>query len=108
MNLSYDRTTEVAYVDVCAKPPADIRIDVVDVTDQLGLKTQVLARVTTEGVLLGIIIQDYPAFKRELRRKYLSFAVERLLDLILSKVRDLTRDSDCDHARRMPAHALHA
>lgn len=107
--VSYDRTTEVAYVDVCEKPHANVRIDVVDVTEQLGLKTQVLARVTENGELLGLIIQDYPAFKREVRRKYLAFAVERLLDLILSKVRDLTsRTSRCGNIPELHAHAMHA
>jgi ribosomal 50S subunit-associated protein YjgA (DUF615 family) len=70
------------------------------------LKTQVLARVTVDGQLLGLIIQDYRRFKREVRRKYLAFAVERLLDLIVSKVRELTRASDCGAGRSI--HALHA
>ncbi|MDR3741786.1 MAG: hypothetical protein P4L40_22430 [Terracidiphilus sp.] len=106
--VSYDRTTEVAYVDVCEKPATDVRIDVIDVTDELGMKTQVLARVTEHGQLLGLIIQDYPAFKREIRRKYLALAVERILDLIISKVRELTSASDCSELPQVHAHAAHA
>jgi len=105
LEVSYDRTTDVAYVDACEMPAEHIRIDVLDVTEQLGLKTQVLARVTEDGEVLGLIIQDYGKFKRELRVKYLSLAVERLLELLLSKVRLL---SHCEHEHRLPAHAAHA
>lgn len=104
--ISHDRVTDVAYIDICHKPAEHIRIDVRDVTDQLGLKTQVLARVTEDGQLLGLIIQDYRKFKREVRVKYLAFAVERLLELILSKVKELTGSSDCRH--ELPAQAMHA
>jgi uncharacterized protein YuzE len=104
-DLHHDRHTDVAYIDVCVNLPSEIRIDVVDVTDQLGLKSQVLARIDEQGRLLGLIIQDYSAFKREVRRKYLALAVERILDLIISKVRELTsHSSDSSEFRRLPAH----
>lgn len=106
--LSYNRDTNVAYVDICPLPPRDVRIDVIDVTDQLGLGTQVLARVDEDGALLGLIIEDYSRFKNALRRKYLAFAVERILDLILAKVRLLTSPpaSKCrDLSEHVPAHA---
>ncbi|MGB8478846.1 MAG: hypothetical protein WCE63_08395 [Acidobacteriaceae bacterium] len=102
-NLHYDKDTEVAYVDVCPNPPEGVRIDVVDVTQELGLKTQVLARVDENGELLGLVIQDYPAFKRELRRKYLAFAVEKIIELIVSKVRDVVYSTDCTGQSRLPA-----
>lgn len=101
-NLHYDRSTEVAYVDVCPNPPEGIRIDVVDVTQELGLTTQVLARVDENGELLGLIIQDYRAFKRELRRKYLALAVEKIIELIVSKVRDVMASPDCAGHPRLP------
>ena len=103
-NLHYDRDTEVAYIDVCPNPPEGVRIDVVDVTQNLGLKTQVLARVDENGELLGLIIQDYPAFKSELRRKYLAFAVEKIIELLVSKVRRLVMSStDCTGQSRLTA-----
>ena len=107
IKFSHDRTTDVAFVDACEKPAEHIRIDVVDVTERLGLKTQVLARISEDGQVLGLIIQDYTRFKREVRVKYLAFAVERLLDLILSRVRDLTRTTE-NCSPRLPAHAAHA
>jgi hypothetical protein len=100
-DLHHNRETGVAYVDVCVNIPRDTRIDVIDVTERLGLKTQVLARMDENGQLLGLVIQNYPAFKREVRRKYLAFAVERLLDLLISKVRDYTsRQEDCSDSPR--------
>jgi hypothetical protein len=102
--LHHDKDTDVAYVDVCATPESGVRIDVVDVTEQLELKTQVLARVDENGHLLGLVIQDYSMFKRELRRKYLALAVERILELIVSKVRDLTsRTANRSEFRQMAA-----
>jgi uncharacterized protein YuzE len=103
--LHHDKDTDVAYVDVCATPESRVRIDVVDVTEQLEFKTQVLARVDENGQLLGLIIQDYSIFKRELRRKYLTLAVEKILDLIISKVRDLTsRTANCSELHQLAAH----
>jgi uncharacterized protein YuzE len=103
--LRFDRDTDVAYVDVCKTPREGVRIDVVDVTEQLEFKTQVLARVDQDGHLLGLIIQDYSMFRRELRRKYLALAVERILDLIISKVRDLTsHTANCSEFHQLPAH----
>ena len=103
--LHHDKNTDVAYVDVCPTPEGGVRIDVIDVTEKLGFKTQVLARVDEEGHLLGLIINDYSTFKRELRRKYLAFAVERILELIISKVRDLTSQSArCSDIHQLAAH----
>lgn len=104
--LHHNRETDVAYVDVCAEVPRNVRIDVIDVAQNLGLRTQVLARVAENGELLGLVIQNYPAFKRELRRKYLAFAVERPLDLLISKVRDFTsRHEACSDSPRLAVHA---
>jgi hypothetical protein len=98
--------TNVAYIDVCLAESTGVRVDVLDVTQRLGLKTQVLARMDENGELLGLVIEDYSSFKRELRRKYLTFAIERILDLIVSKVRDFTsRSADCNEHHRLAAHA---
>ncbi|MGA3048868.1 MAG: hypothetical protein ABSD67_19705 [Terracidiphilus sp.] len=105
-DLHHNRETDVAYVDVCVEVPRNSRIAMIDVTQNLGLKTQVLARMDENGELLGLVIQNYSAFKRELRRKYLAFAVERLLDLLISKVRDLTsRRENCPESPRIVVHA---
>ncbi|MGB6130507.1 MAG: hypothetical protein WCC14_09290 [Acidobacteriaceae bacterium] len=105
--LTRNRETNVAYVDACEMPPKGTRISVIDVTEKLGLKTQVLARMDESGVLLGLIIEDYSAFKREVRRKYLALAVERLLELIVSKVRLLTAPeaAPCPEHHQLAAHA---
>lgn len=103
--LHHDKNTDVAFVDVCPSPQEGLRIDVIDVTEQLGFRTQVLARLDEEGHLLGLIINDYSAFRRELRRKYLTFAVERILDLIISKVREMTsRSGRCPDFPQLAAH----
>jgi hypothetical protein len=103
--LHHDKDTDVAFVDVCPSPQEGLRIDVIDVTEQLGFRTQVLARVDEEGHLLGLIINDYSAFRRELRRKYLALAVEKILDLIISKVRELTSGSTrCPDLPQLAAH----
>ena len=106
IELHHNKETNVAYIDVCLAESTGVRVDVLDVTQRLGLKTQVLARMDENGELLGLVIEDYSSFKRELRRKYLTFAVERILDLIVSKVRDFTsRSADCNEHHRLAAHA---
>lgn len=104
--LVYDKTTDVAYVDVCAMPAQSVRIDVIDVTEGLGYKTQVLARVDENGVVLGVIIEDFSAFKKEMRRKHLVGAIEGLLELLICKVRELIspRAEDCSQLH-MASHA---
>lgn len=106
VELHYNKETNVAYVDVCWPQSTGMRVDVLDVTHRLGLRTQVLARMDENGELLGLVIEDYTSFKRELRRKYLALAVERILDLIVSKVRDFTsRPTNCNEHHRLAAHA---
>lgn len=104
--ISYDKTTDVAYVDVCVKPADGLRIEVVDVTERLGFGTPILARMDEDGNVLGLIIQDFSSFKWELRKKYMAFAIGNLLELIVSKVRDITAHSGPHHAgyTRMAAH----
>jgi len=88
MNLVHDKNTDVAFVDIC-EARKGARIHLVDVTEVLGLKSQVMARIDSEeGALLGLMIEDYPAFKREIMRKYVAFAVERIIDLIVTKVKE--------------------
>lgn len=83
IHLEHDKATDVAFVDVCEAPDG-ARIEVQDMTECLGLKCQVLARIDAEsGDLLGLIIQDYGAFRREIRIKYVALAVDRIIDLFV-------------------------
>lgn len=87
IHLEHDKQTDVAFVDIC-EAAANVHIEVIDVTEDLGLKCQVLARINAEdGTLFGLIIQDYGSFRREIRRKYIAFAVDRLLALIIDAAR---------------------
>lgn len=103
--LVYDKATDVAFFDVCEMPEAQVRVDVIDVTEMLGFTTQVLARVDENGHCLGLILQDFTRFKRELRRMYWPFKVDRLLELIVSKVREVISPRAACPA--MPELALH-
>jgi hypothetical protein len=86
MTVVHDRVTNVGFLDV-AEAAQDAKIRVVDVTEELGLKNQVLARIdVTNDVFLGIIVEDYPAFRRELHRKYVALKIEEIITLILSKL----------------------
>jgi len=87
-SIPHDKTTDVAFIDICEAKP-DAHIGVTDVTEILGLRCQVLARIDVEtGTLLGLIIEDFPAIRREIRRKYIALAVDKIIDLIVSKVKD--------------------
>lgn len=87
-HISIDKNTNVAFIDVSEGVP-DARIEVVSVSDLLGLRSQVLARVECEsGDLLGLIIEDYPSFRREIMRKYVALRVGKIIDLIVSMVRE--------------------
>ena len=91
--LEHDKLTDVAFIDVC-EATTNAHIEVVDVTEFLGFRSQVLARMDSEsGDLLGLIIQDYSAFRREIRLKYVAFAVDRIIDLIISKVKGFVTTS---------------
>jgi hypothetical protein len=101
--LHVNKETNVAYVDICPLP-SEGQVHVADITDLVGVKTQVLARTSDDGQLLGLIIDDYKAFKRELERKYRASAVELLLDLIAGNVcLLLSRSRECSD--RLTAHA---
>ena len=88
IKLIHDKNTDVAFIDVC-DTPNNSHITVVDVSDQLGLKSLVQARVDENGNLLGLMIEDYSAFRREVRRKYVSLAVDRIINLIVTTVKGM-------------------
>jgi hypothetical protein len=84
--LTLDKNTDVAFIDVSEAAP-DAKIEVISVSDLLGLRSQVLARIDAEnGVVLGLIIEEYSTFRREIMRKYVAFQVGKIIDLIVSKV----------------------
>src|SRR5665213_3093275 len=94
--LGIDKNTDVAFLDVEeAAPNAKIRM--IDVSDQLGLRSQVMARVDIENkVFLGLMIEDYGTFRREIRMKYVAWRVERIMELIVSSVRGIVSQQAAD------------
>lgn len=83
IKVDHNKDTDVAFVDVC-EAPQGVRICVVDVTEAIGFRTQVLARVDEDNQeLLGLIIEDYPAFRRELMLKYQTARVKAVLETLV-------------------------
>ncbi len=97
--LTYDKTTRVAFVDV-HEMPKDAKIRVVSVSDLLGLRSEVRARYDAEhDVLLGLIIEDYPSFRREIMFKYVAFRIEKIVDLFVCSVKaSLANDHSDRHS----------
>lgn len=99
--IEIDRTTNVAYFDVCdpSEEPADSEVRVFSVSEKLGFNSQVLARVDIKrGVFLGLVIEDYKSFSREIRRKYLAWRIERLVELLLCTVKSIVaNESSPEH-----------
>lgn len=83
----HDKATGVAFIDVNEANP-HARIRVIEVSDLLGLRSQVRARYDADsGTLLGLVIEDYPAFRREIMLKYVALRVEKIVDLIVCTVK---------------------
>ena len=84
--IELDKTTNVAYFDV-EEAAEDAVIRVESASDVLGLKCEVLVRVDVKNKkVLGVVIEDFRAFKREIRIKYLAWRVEKLIDLLICRV----------------------
>ncbi len=82
-----DKKTNVAYFDV-EEASQDAVIRVKSASDVLGLKCEVLVRLDVKNkIVLGLIIEDYKEFKREIRIKYLAWHVERLIDLLVCQIK---------------------
>ncbi len=85
--LVIDKNTDVAFIDV-SEAAENARIGVVSVSDLLELRSQVTARFDAEnGVLLGLIIEDYPAFRREIKLKYMAFRIGKIIELLICSVK---------------------
>jgi hypothetical protein len=49
-----------------------------------------MARIDIENkVLLGLVIEDYKAFRKEVRRKYFAWHVERITELLSCSVKGI-------------------
>lgn len=86
ISLQHNKTTDMAFIDILPTPQGG-RINVVDVSDTLGIGTTVLARFDEDGNLLGLTIENYKHFRREVMRKYLALAVDRIIGLLVDRVR---------------------
>jgi hypothetical protein len=86
-SLHHNKTTDMAFVDIIPAPE-DGKIEVIDVSDILGIGTTVLARFDEDGRLLGLTIENYKDFRRKLMRKYLALAVDRIIGLLVEKVKN--------------------
>jgi len=87
-HFELDKTTNVAYFDV-EEAAEDAVIRVKSASDVLGLKCEVLVRLDIKNKrVLGLVIEDFRAFKREIRIKYLAWHVEKLIDLLICRVKN--------------------
>ena len=95
MTLHHNKTTDMAFVDILPTPTG--KIDVIDVSSTLGIGTTVLARFDEDGNLIGLIIENYRHFRREVMRKYLALAVDRIIGLLVDRVRSAFAPSGHGH-----------
>ena len=87
VTLEHDKNTNVAFVDMC-EAPQGARINVVEVSSAIGFNARVLARVDIENqVVFGLIIEDFPAFKRELRIRYHTSRVQAIIEVIVRSLK---------------------
>lgn len=99
--IELDKTTDVAFFDV-EETAEDAVIRVKSVSDVLGLKCEVLVRFDIKNkVVLGLVIEDFKAFKREIRMKYLAWRVEMLIDLLICRVQSGFRFEHVASDRRL-------
>lgn len=88
-DLVYEKHSDVLYVNIVA-PVEGTRVDVVDISEQVGFPGLVLARVSDAGdgqILYGLTIQNYSEFKKAVRWKYRMLSVKLALELIVKTVR---------------------
>ena len=95
-HFEVDKNTNVAFLDVEEGTP-NARIRVIEVSDQIGLSSRVMARVDIDNrVVLGLVIEDYKAFSREVRLKYFAWRVERITELLLCSIRGIVSQQAAD------------
>jgi len=102
--FTLDKNTNVAFFDVGEAAP-DAKIEVASVSDFLGLRSQVLVRIdATNGTVLGLIIEDYRAFRRELVMKYVAFRLGKIVDLLICSVRGYVAQNYANRRQLIAAH----
>lgn len=98
--IQIDKNTNVAFLDA-AEPAPNAIIRTFSVSDQLGLRSQLLARVDVENnVLLGLVIEDYRSFRKEIRIKYVAWRIERIIELLLCSVNGIVC-KEVSHGHRL-------
>jgi hypothetical protein len=98
-HITIDKNTNVAFIDV-SEAAENAEIQVTGVSDMLGLRSQIRARYNAkDGTLLGLIIEDYPAFRREIMLKYVAFRVSRIVDLLICSVKASLSQSNTQRHR---------
>jgi len=101
--FTIDKNTNVAFIDVSEAAP-NARIEVISVSDLLGLRSQVRARIDSENeVLLGLIVEDYSAFRREIMVKYVAFRVSKIIDLLVCSVSASVPHGNAEKRRSLAA-----
>ncbi|HUD23545.1 MAG TPA: hypothetical protein VMQ60_11940 [Acidobacteriaceae bacterium] len=85
-SIHHNKTTDMAFIDIFPTP-VEGKIEVIDVSDIIGIGTTVMARFDEEGNLLGLTIENYKHFRRELMRQYLALAVDRIIGLLVDRVK---------------------
>ena len=76
----------MAFIDILPTPQEG-KVEVIDVSDIIGIGTTVLARFDERGNLLGLTIENYKHFRRKLMRQYMALAVDRIIELLVHRVR---------------------
>ena len=95
-HFEIDKNTNVAFLDV-SEPSENATIRVIEVSEKIGLKSRVLARVDIENkIVLGLVVEDYSAFRREIRLKYFAWRVERITELLLCSIRGIVSQQTTD------------
>jgi hypothetical protein len=87
MRMNFEPHGDIMFVDLCDAAPGDY-VEVIDVGDQIGFPGQVQVRVNREkGILYGMTIQNFSAFKRRLFWKYKMASVHHALLFLLISLR---------------------
>jgi hypothetical protein len=95
-SLHHNKTTDMAFIDILPTPKEG-KISVIDVSDILGIGTTVLGRFDEEGNLLGLTVENYKDFRRKLMRKYLALAVDRIIGLLVDRVKSAFSNQHATH-----------
>ncbi len=83
MKLIHEHHSDVVHVILC-EAPAGARIDTISIGDRVGFPGLITARVDAErGILYGINIENFTAFKRKVRWQNHMLSLRKALELIV-------------------------